>query len=75
MGALKIQLLLTNQFIMDATKEFIKWLEARIEYYTYEYRYSEDVKVREIIQIKRTEAQWILQKIEENLRLASTQAE
>jgi len=44
-------------------KNIIKWIEDRIEYHNYEYRYSDNMKIKETIDTKRTEANEILRNV------------
>lgn len=45
------------------TEELIKWLEQRIEYYNYEFRYTASDEEKELIATKITETTEILDKV------------
>lgn len=48
-------------------EEIVEWLEERMEYYNYEYRYSIDDNTKKAIDIKRIETTEILDKIRDTL--------
>lgn len=49
------------------TEKLIEWLEERIEYYNYEYRYATNNKTKETVDAKRNETTVILDKIRDAL--------
>ena len=57
-----------------AFQEIKKWLEERIDYYNYEYRYSNSDKEKEVIDTKIKEATEILYEVEKvyNVKSLST---
>lgn len=46
-------------------EELFRWLEERIEYYNYEYRYATSDKEKELIIAKRLETTEILDKVKD----------
>lgn len=50
--------------------ELIAWLEERVEYYNYEYRYATDEKTRERLDAKQEETKDILEKVKKVRQVA-----
>lgn len=57
--------------MIKTAEEFVTWLEGRIEYYNYEYRYSNSETTKITIDAKRIEAEEILEKVK-NLNVQPT---